>query len=218
VFTAMIAEGFVPAEFKRARVTALFKSGNRTDPENYRPISVGSLFSLILEKIVCHRIANYLETNFILSSQQFGFRRGSCTSHAVLQLVSAVQQDYSTGCSTAIAFVDIKDAFPSVDHAILLQKVEHYGIGGSVLQWLKGFVENRCMFVSVNGFDSDPVTVTRCVPQGSSLGPLLFLIYFNDIAHAVSSRFILFADDTALLCSGATVEEAAVHLSEAMGS
>ena len=130
----MLQEGFVPPDFKRARVTALFKSGDRADPANYRPISVGSVFSLILEKIVCHRITHYMETNNIFSGNQFGFRRGSCTSHAALQLVNTVQHDYSTGFSTAIAFIDIKDAFPSVDHAILLRKLEHYGIGGNVLR------------------------------------------------------------------------------------
>jgi hypothetical protein len=125
----MIAQSCVPHEFKTARVTAIFKSGDRTNTGCYRPISVCSVFSSIIERVVCRKLTNFFEDNHILCDGQFGFRRRSSTSHAALCLVDTISQEHAQGRSTCVAFIDIKDAFPSVDHGLLVRKLEHYGIG-----------------------------------------------------------------------------------------
>jgi hypothetical protein len=198
-----VHDGYVPPQFRCCRITPIFKSGDQKDPRNYRPIAVGSVFSLILEKVICSKLTSFLETNNILFPEQFGFRRGRSTAHATLWLSNAIINAVGIGQQVGVAFVDLKDAFPSVDHSILIKKLEHYGIRGGLLKWLSSFVTKRSMYVYLE-CASEMVVATRGVPQGSALGPVLFLIYYNDIVKAVSSRIILFADDTALMVSSDT--------------
>ena len=159
---------------------------------------------------------SYLESLNIFTPHQYGFRRGSSTAHAALWLVNAIHSQIGAGQHCGVAFVDIKNAFPSVDHQILFKKLEHYGIRGYVLQWLESFVSGRSMHV-FNKVASATVTTTRGVPQGSALGPLLFLIYYNDVVASVSCRSVLFADDTALLVSSASLSDASRELNVALG-
>ena len=162
------------------------------DINNYRPISLLPIFSKIMENIVAIRLNNFLELHSVIFPNQFGFRAGCFTTHALVAITQAINKTIDNqkfGCGV---FIDFKKAFDTVNHDIF--KMEHYGIRGAAYSWFKSYLSNRKQFVSLNGVDSAIKTISCGVPQGSVLGPLLFLIYINDLPNN------LFANDTNIYC------------------
>ena len=181
----------------------LFKSNDASLFTNYRPISLLPIFSKIFERIMYNRLYNYLKKYNILSESQFGFREGHSTYMALLVLLENIVNTLEKGHSAVGLFLDFKKAFDTVDHDLLLQKMNIYGIRGNVLNWFSSYLRNRKQTVIYNNHESDYKEIKCGVPQGSILGPLLFLIYINDLTNA-SKMFnsILFADDTSLFHAG----------------
>mgnify|MGYP003433291688 FL=1 len=184
---------------KLAKVTPLFKSDDRALPTNYRPISVLPVFSKILEKIMHKRLLSYLTQNCLLTSQQYGFRENHSTYMALINLVDRVSEEIDNNNVTLGIFLDLSKAFDTIDHAILLNKLNYYGVTGIANNWFTSYLNDRKQFVQIGQTISKTLSISCGVPQGSILGPLLFIIYINDITN-VSKLFdlIMFADDTNL--------------------
>ena len=200
--------GFVPTELKLAKVVPVFKSGNKDNFTNYRPISVLCIFSKIYERLAYNRLLNFLLKNNALFKYQFGFRDQHSTELALILLIDKITSAIDNNEFTLAVFLDLSKAFDMVNHSILLNKLEHYGIRGVPLQWFRSYLNERKQYVSFNGTDSTSLDIKCGVPQGSILGPLLFLIFINDLHNASKSLFfILFADDSNLLLSGPNIND-----------
>ena len=197
IINSSLTTGHVPNSMKIAKVIPIYKKGEKDDVNNYRPISLLTFISKILERIVYIRTERFLKTCDIFSKFQFGFRENHSTTHALLTLIDKVTHALDTFSHTIGIFLDFSKAFDTINHQILLAKLAHYGIRGKALEWFTSYLSNRSQFVHVNGFNSQKKTITCGVPQGSLLGPLLFIIYINDF-HRSSEKlsFILFADDS----------------------
>ena len=168
----------------------------------YRPISILPSFSKVFEKVVCLRLSNYLTSKCILSNNQYGFRQNHSTYMAILDMHNKISQSVDDREFSIGIFVDLSKAFDTINHDILLHKLEHYGIRGIALQWFKDYLSNRKQYVLYNNCSSKLLSITCGVPQGSILGPLLFIIYINDIVNCSNIlHFILFADDTNIFYS-----------------
>lgn len=192
-------EGKFPSSLKHARVIPIYKGGHLTDPCNFRPISLLSTLSKILEKLVKERIMSFLNHHKILNLCQFGFQSGKSTDDAVFGFLEEVYFALNGGESVAAVFCDLSKAFDCVSHRILLQKLNVYGFRGRVLEWFRSYLTERTQGVTIGCETSKARRIYHGVPQGSVLGPLLFLIYINDLASIdITGRFTLFADDTTI--------------------
>ena len=201
-------EGVFPEQMKTARVTPIHKEGSKVNVENYRPISILCSFSKIYEKLMHIRISNFLESNNSIYECQYGFRSGRSCEQALLNAQNILLESLSKQQISLLLLIDFSKAFDMVDHSILLNKLEHYGIRGIAHKWMESYLSNRKQFVSINGSDSEKLTMNYGVPQGSILGPLLFVIYINDIPEiAQYAKFILYADDANIILTAATIEE-----------
>ena len=195
IFNKSLSEGELPHIWKSANVSCIFKSGDKTLACNYRPISITSVLCRVLEKIIRSSIMSFCTDNKLLADCQFGFRdRRGC----VLQLLE-VLDDWTLaidkGFSVDTIYLDIQKAFDTVPYNRLLLKLEKMGISGNILKWIKCFLSDRQQRVSFNGTASEWRKVTSGVPQGSVLGPLLFILYINDLPELVKTHCKLFADD-----------------------
>ena len=206
IFRLSFEHGMVPTQLKIAKVVPIFKSGDRCNMDNYWPISLLSCFSKILEKIVSLRLSSFLATCNILSDWQFGFRAHHSTIHPMIHLTNFLTNSINEKKHSLAIFCDLRKAFDCCDHSILLAKLHKYGIGGAELSWFESYLSDRKQFVTVNGKNSKLINVLLGVPQGSILGPLLFLLYINDLPLASNLFTLLFADDTTLLASADSVE------------
>jgi hypothetical protein len=211
IFNQSLATGIVPDNFKIAKIIPIFKSGDSLDPSNYRPISLLSTFSKILEKIVHFRLYTYLEEHSLLSPRQFGFRPNHSTVHPMSLMLNHITQALNAKKHTLLIFCDLKKAFDTCDHSILLSKLSNLGITGTSLTWFKNYLTNRKQFVSLENFNSTLLSILVGVPQGSILGPLLFLIYINDLPLHSSLLSFLFADDTSLANSSDDLDTLFTH-------
>jgi hypothetical protein len=198
VFNKSLSEGKVPQDWKLANVTPIFKKGNRHDPGNYRPISLTSLSCKILEHIVVSNIMAHLDKHNFLHDNQHGFRKGrSCETQLAFFLHDILKASDSKKKVDAI-FLDFKKAFDKVPHKKLIHKLQSCGVNEKTVHWIRDLLSDRKQRVIIDGFSSDTIAVTSGVPQGSVIGPLLFIIYINDLNSRVSSKIRLFADDTVI--------------------
>ena len=195
-FNESITLGIFPNKLTHAKVIPIHKKGSPTDPSNYRPISLLSVFSKIFEKLMYQRLYGFLNNFDIFYPLQFGFREKPSTNHALISMTEAIRNTIDNGRYGCGVFIDLKKAFETVNHSILLKKMEHYGIRGVALDWFASYLSYRKQYVSVNGHVSDYLDICCGVPQGSVLGPLLFLIYINVLSNVSKPlSFYLFADD-----------------------
>ena len=211
-----LRSGTVPKAFKIAKVIPIYKgkdSGSQHEYGNYRPISLLQSLSKVLEKVVDSQVRNFLNYRDILYSKQFGFRGLRGCDQALLLFTDFAKSNIFQNRKVLTAFLDLRKAFDTVNHKILLDKLELYGIKGVEKGWFTDYLQNREQFVQVpSGEFSGLRTVNIGVPQGSVLGPLLFLLYMNDLANYVPEFFtILFADDTSLSLSGYDYEQLLVE-------
>ena len=200
--------GIVPEQIKIARVVPIYKHGDPSQFNNYRPVSVLNVFSKVYERLFYNRLLKYLNKHKILYELQFGFREKHSTELALICLIGKIISAIERNEFTIAVFLDLSKAFYLVDHQILLKKLEHYDIRGVPLKWLSSYLSGRQQYVNFQNTDSDKMFIKRGVTQGSILGPLLFLVFINDL-HNVSSvlSYILFADDSNLLFSGTNFKQ-----------
>ena len=189
--------GIYPNALKISKVIPIHKGGSTEELNNYRPISLLSIFDKIIEKLMHIRLYNFFQEHNILFENQFGFRKNNSTTYALIEITEKIKESIDNkkfGCGI---FIDLRKAFDTVNHDILLKKLEHYGIRDTSLSWFKSYLTNRKQYVYINGESSQLRDISCGVPQGSVLGPLLFLIYINDLPNISEVlNFYLFADDT----------------------
>ena len=195
IFTASLQQGKIPQDWKKALVTPIFKKGDQTNPTNYRPMSLNSICSKLLEHIIHSNVMSHLNACNIISDNQYGFcKRRS----AELQLIGTIHDfAYNLNDRKQIdaILLDFCKAFDKVPHRHLKLKLDYYGVRNQTLKWISSFLEEHTQCVVCGGYTSDPANVISSVPQGTVLGPLLFLNYINDLPGCVSSMCSLFADD-----------------------
>ena len=203
-----LTEGVFPSELKLANVLPLFKSGESMLFNNYRPVSLLCTLSKVFEKIMYSRLLNFLDYHKILIGNQFGFRKLHSSYMALMLMMDQVTKALDSGECVIGIFLDFSKAFDTVNHSILIDKLYHYGIRGNALEWFRSYLSNRSQYVSYNGVRSSTKSITCGVPQGSILGPLLFLIYINDLYNVCRDSVpILLADDTNLFYKGNKMED-----------
>ena len=208
IFNLSFQKGIFPGKMKTAKVIPVFKTGDKHQFTNYRPVSLLSQFSKILEKLFVDRLDNFIEKHNLLSDSQYGFRTSMSTNMALMELTEEITNSIDKGKYAVGIFVDLKKAFDTINHDILISKMERYGIRGVVLKWLKSYISNRQQFVQLGNHKSSFLEIKCGVPQGSVIGPKLFILYINDI-YKVSKKIkiVTFADDTNILCSGDNLQQ-----------
>ena len=208
IINLSFSTGIYPDNLKIAKVVPVFKNkGSILQCNNFRPISLLSNINKIYEKLIYTRLYKFLDTHNCIYNLQFGFREKHSTNHALFSITEKIREGLDNNNFACGIFIDLQKAFDTVNHDILLQKLNHYGIRGVANTWFKSYLSNRTQFVSINGFESNTKNVGVGVPQGSVLGPLLFLIYINDLNVAINfSTVHHFADDTNLLIIGKSLK------------
>ena len=215
ILNRSLHSGIIPSQWKCARVTPIYKGGDKTCIENYRPISVIPILAKVMEKVVYKQLSQYLTENNILSDCQSGFRPMYSTQTALLNVTDKWMRLIDSGNIVGLVMIDLKKAFDTVDHCILLEKLEMYGFCQTTLNWFRNYFEDRKQFTSITGYISDEESVTCGVPQGSLLGPLLFSLFVNDMPGIVKScDLALYADDTCLFTSSRDPKEIAKRANE----
>ena len=201
LFNDTIMNGGFPESLKVARVVPLFKSGSRQDYNNYRPISTLPVLSKIFEKLMYTRLSQFLKDHEIIVNHQFEFQKGSSTSDAILEFLDQAYQSLNSKQYLIAVYLDFSKAFDTVNHDILLLKLQHYGIRGVVNDWFRSYLSDRKQYITVENSSSNMSVLSMGVPQGTILGPILFLLYVNDMCRSSSLKYIHFADDTTLIAS-----------------
>ena len=214
IFQQSYDTGTLPTTWKDANVTPIYKSGPRSDPKNYRPVSLTSLCSKVMEHIVCSDISRHLSSNNIVTPHQHGFRQGLLCETQLVSVVHEWSKILNTHGQVDIIFLYQAKAFDSVPHERLLLKASYYGIRGKLYSWLRSFLTDCKQRVVVNGTSSDWSAVTSGVPQGTVLGPVLFLLYINDLPNNISSNVKLFADDSVVYRDHSILQQDLLNLEQ----
>ena len=176
-----ISSGTFPDHWKVARVKPLFKSGGTSDRSSYRPISILPILSKVIERHIHNALYRYLTENSLIYSKQSGFRKNHSTEIALIDLVDKLQMNLDNNKISSLLFVDYHKAFDMIDHGLLMIKLEAYGVTRDLLKWFQSYLENRKQLVSLERFESTEMTIRHGILQGSILGPLLFVIFINDM-------------------------------------
>ncbi|MFN9952520.1 MAG: RNA-directed DNA polymerase, partial [bacterium] len=212
IFNLSLATGEFPSKLKLCRVIPIFKAGNNLECDNYRPISLLSSVSKILEKIVANKLVTHLLSNDLLYPHQYGFLPKRSAEQNLLQIMNYVAQALDEGNFCIAVFLDLKKAFDVCDHEILLKKLFKMGIRGVAHKWFQNYLAGRSQFVDIGGNRSNPLNIDISVIQGSILGPILFLCYINDFYSATSLFSVLFADDTTGLGKGKILHDLTAYV------
>ena len=192
--------GIFPSCLKTANVIPIHKKDSKSEVNNYRPISLLSNIGKIIEKLMHSRLYSFLSASNSIYELQFGFRNNHSTNHALIKITEHIREAIDSGQFACGVFIDLQKAFDTVEHDILLKKLEHYGIRGITNKWFKTYIKNRCQHDTIQGKKSKNANILHGVPQGSVLGPLLFLIYINYLNKTIEhSTTYHFADDTSLV-------------------
>ena len=199
LFNESIVYGKFPNKLKLGRVIPLHKSGSSTILKNYRPITTLSIFSKIFEKLVHVRMTSFIKENDIIKPNQFGFQKNKSTSDAILEFLENVYESFEENNYYLALYLDFSKAFDTISHDILLKKLDYIGFRGPIQSWIRSFLSGRSQYVEVGGSVSCSLPITIGVPQGSTLGPLFFILYINDMINSLTNMDIIhFADDSTL--------------------
>ncbi len=204
IFRRSYSTGEVPSVWKSANVCPVYKKGKKYDPINYRPISLTCISCKLMEHIITSNIMTHASSQNIMYPLQHGFRKGLSCETQLIEFVDDITRNLDQGKQTDCLIMDFSKAFDKVSHSLLLHKLNHYGISGKTNKWIQSFLENRSQSVVVEGESSSEIPVESGVPQGSVLGPSLFLYYINDMPAGIKGTVRLFADDTILYVTVAT--------------
>ena len=208
LWSKSFVEGIVPSYYKSSFICPLYKKGSRALASNYRPVSLTSHIIKIFERVLRKQIVHHLESNNLLCSQQHGFRSGHSCLTQLLHHFDDILQNFLDGTDTDCIYLDYAKAFDKVDHTLLIKKMSRYGIHPKIIQWVESFLTGRTQEVVVDGHLSFAALIISGVPQGTVLGPILFLIFINDITLCISNSVIrCFADDTRIMRAIATCED-----------
>ena len=207
IFNLSLKNAFFPTPLKLSRIVPIHKGGKTEFCDNYRPIALLSSFSKILEKIVSLKLVNHLEYHKLISPCQFGFQRNKNTEHNLLNIVNFISKALNEGDYCIGIFLDLRKAFDVCDHEILFKKLKNKGVIGKSLDWFKSYLSGRRQIVDVNGYKSKQEEIDMSVIQGSILGPILFLVYIDDLPSSSLLETFLFADDTQGLKAGKNLNE-----------
>jgi hypothetical protein len=211
-----IIQGSVPDSLKLARVTPLYKKSDKTQVGNYRPVSILSIISKIFERVIYDQLQGYLNDRKLLYNFQSGFRKGYSTDTCLMHLSDYLRFNLDKGHMVGMVLLDLQKAFDTVDHDILLMKLQAIGLHSDALLWFRSYLSDRKQCVDISGTLSSQAAISCGVPQGSILGPLLFLIYVNDLSGVVKDKVLLYADDTGILVAGKSISEIEASLSSSM--
>ena len=218
IFNTSITHGIFPEEWKCSKVVPVFKQGDRTDLDNYRPISIVPVFAKVFERIIYDQLYAFLMDN-LLSSYQSGFQSLHSTVTSLLEATDDWAYNIDQGNVNTVVFLDLKKAFDTVDHSILISKLAVYGIGGTSIEWFKSYLSERNQKCFLNGSLSNNCVLSCGIPQGTILGPLLFLLYISDLPNCLShSQPRMHADDTHLTLAGNSADSIELNLNKDLAS
>ena len=217
IINLSLSTGVFPTQWKNARIVAVHKSGSKSSLDNCMPISILPVLSKTIEKLVHQQLMKFLDENRFLSEFQFGFRWKMSTELAATLFLDNIRKNVDKGYMVGATFVNLSKAFDTINHPKLIAKPHSYGLNGIELEWFTNDLFNRNAQVSFKGSLSNPQKMKGGVPQGSSLGPLLFILFFNDIAYSTKGvGTIKYADDTVVYVAGKGIKEINAKLSNAM--
>ena len=207
LFNKSLQTGVFPNEWKRCNVTPVHKGGASDIPGNYRPISVVPVVAKVLERMVAQQLHIYFEDCHSLTPFQCAYQKGKSTEQLLLIAVDYITQALDDRSTTCVAFLDLRKAFDSLDHHILLRRLNKLGVSGTEINWFMSYLSDRHQRVKIHNSYSTWGLVKGGIPQGSALGPLLFLVYVNDMPSQIKhGKLLQYADDTALICSGIVIK------------